>query len=119
MSTKDEGIELVKRVLTSERSLYNFVDRIVRNPVFREKRPNTHAFFKSMNDYRSTRGRLTDRQKIALNSELQKNAPFFVTLRREVVVMNGSSVLRDDVAPIGDDDVASAEADRLASMDSE
>jgi hypothetical protein len=73
--------ELIELVFKSERSRDTFLSRMAQNKKFAEEKKNLHAFFVSLNTFKSVRGYLTDKQKAALERECRKYAPYLMTLR--------------------------------------
>lgn len=111
------SIQLASRIFATERSLYSFIERMAKNDTFAKDKPNTHKFFYSLHNFRSVNGRLTDNQKQAIVREINKNLEYFDKLRTPIVTVSVESV--EMHAPLDEDSLASAEADRLAAMDSE
>lgn len=83
MNTQMQEIrETLDKIRSSERSLYTFIERMAKNETFKKDKPLTHKFFESLHTFRSVRGLLTDKQKFAINKEIDKNIVYFLTLRR-------------------------------------
>lgn len=113
------SIALAQRIFATERSLYSFIERMAKNAQFMKDKPNTHKFFASLYNFKSVNGRLTDNQKISIVKEINKNLQYFDSLRTPIVVVSVESVEKSNDTPsLDDDSLASAEYDRLASLDS-